>query len=286
MISPRTLQDSFSCFGHGEKRKATAKGPAWGEQIESSAALQEQQCQRLLQISEQLKQSNLAMQEVKADGNCLFRAIADQLDGNQHNHDMYRQNIVEYIKQCEDDFAPFVEDDVDFETYVKNMKDDAEWGGQIELTACSRLYSVNIVIYHLDAPTYVIKNEVEKGSDTIKLSYHDGEHYNSVRNVCDIDSGEPVCKYKIINPLREKENGDTLRDDDVSGGEWQLSAAQIRKQKRMERKARKKKKEREKINRRRRQYGTAKRDDRHENANDNIDATVDALSESVGAIVL
>ena len=237
-------------------------------------------------FQEQLKQSNLAMQEVKADGNCLFRAIADQLDGNQHNHDMYRQNIVEYIKQCEDDFAPFVEDDVDFETYVKNMKDDAEWGGQIELTACSRLYGVNIVIYHLDAPTYVIKNEVEKASDTIKLSYHDGEHYNSVRNVCDIDSGEPVCKYKIINPLREKENGDTLRDDDVSGGEWQLSAAQIRKQKRMERKARKKKKEREKINRRRRQYGTAKRDDRHENANDNIDATVDALSESVGAIVL
>jgi hypothetical protein len=54
----------------------------------------------------------------------------------------------------------------------------------------------------------------------------------------------------------------------------------------MERKARKKKTEREKINRRRRQYGTAKKDDRHENANDNIDATVDALSESVGAIVL
>ena len=39
-------------------------------------------------------------------------------------------------------------------------------------------YSVNIVIYHLDAPTS--KNETEKGSDTIKL-YHDGEHYNSVR---------------------------------------------------------------------------------------------------------
>ena len=131
-------------------------------------------------FQEQLKQSNLAMQEVKADGNCLFRAIADQLDGNQHNHDMYRQSIVEYIKRCEDDFAPFVEDDVDFETYLKNMKGcGMGWPNRID--CMSRLYSVNIVIYHLDAPTYVIKNEAEKASDTIKLSYHDGEHYNSVR---------------------------------------------------------------------------------------------------------
>ena len=102
------------------------------------------------------------MQEVRADGNCLFRAIADQLDGDQNNHDTYRQAIVEYIIKCKDDFAPFVEDDVDFETYVEQMKEDAEWGGQIELTACSRLYSVNITIHHLDAPMYVIKNNVEK----------------------------------------------------------------------------------------------------------------------------
>ena len=53
------------------------------------------------------------MQEVRADGNCLFRAIADQLDGDQNNHDTYRQAIVEYIIKCKDDFAPFVEDDVD-----------------------------------------------------------------------------------------------------------------------------------------------------------------------------
>ena len=65
------------------------------------------------------------MQEVRADGNCLFRAIADQLDGDQNNHDTYRQAIVEYIIKCKDDFAPFVEDDVDFETYVEQMKEDA-----------------------------------------------------------------------------------------------------------------------------------------------------------------
>ena len=45
------------------------------------------------------------MQEVRADGNCLFRAIADQLDGDQNNHDTYRQAIVEYIIKCKDDFA-------------------------------------------------------------------------------------------------------------------------------------------------------------------------------------
>lgn len=85
-------------------------------------------------FQDQLEYNNLAMQEVQADGNCLFRAIADQLAGDQNNHDVYRQSIVEYIIKCKDDFAPFIEDDVDFETYVEQMKEDGEWGGQIELT--------------------------------------------------------------------------------------------------------------------------------------------------------
>ena len=249
------------------------------------------------------------MQEVRADGNCLFRAIADQLDGDQNNHDTYRQAIVEYIIKCKDDFAPFVEDDVDFETYVEQMKEDAEWGGQIELTACSRLYSVNITIHHLDAPMYVIKNNVEKDCDTLILSYHDGEHYNSVKRARDIDSGEPVCKYKILNQendnneQNEKHNNVEEIDDDGGGGEWKISAAEKRKQKRLERKARRQKKEMEKMNRRRNQYNNDNNNNnnssntrtrKHYNDkyysskhNDDCDEDdVSKLSGIVGAIVL
>ena len=167
------------------------------------------------------------MQEVRADGNCLFRAIADQLDGDQNNHDTYRQAIVEYIIKCKDDFAPFVEDDVDFETYVEQMKEDAEWGGQIELTACSRLYSVNITIHHLDAPMYVIKNNVEKDCDTLILSYHDGEHYNSVKRARDIDSGEPVCKYKILNQENDNNEQNEKHNTKLKLSQWFARFAQI-----------------------------------------------------------
>ncbi len=60
------------------------------------------------------------------------------------------------------------------------------------------MYGVDVVIHHLNAPRYVIKNNVEKDCDSLMLSYHDGEHYNSVKNIRDIDSGKQVCKCKLL----------------------------------------------------------------------------------------
>eukprot|EP00349_Pseudokeronopsis_sp_Brazil_P012307 CAMPEP_0202977750 /NCGR_PEP_ID=MMETSP1396-20130829/84437_1 /ASSEMBLY_ACC=CAM_ASM_000872 /TAXON_ID= /ORGANISM="Pseudokeronopsis sp., Strain Brazil" /LENGTH=52 /DNA_ID=CAMNT_0049716559 /DNA_START=199 /DNA_END=357 /DNA_ORIENTATION=- len=45
------------------------------------------------------------------DGNCLFRSIAYQLEGNEKLHAKYRQAAVDFITANKDDFAPFVEDD-------------------------------------------------------------------------------------------------------------------------------------------------------------------------------
>lgn len=57
------------------------------------------------------------------------------------------------------------------------MEEDGEWAGNIELQALSVCFNVNIKVYQYNAPTLQMLNTKGK---TIHLSYHNGEHYNSV----------------------------------------------------------------------------------------------------------
>ena len=68
------------------------------------------------------------MKQIGGDGNCLFRSIADQLEGKQKNHEFYRKEAVKYIKDHPDDFASFV-DDQDLAKYCKKLAKDGTWGG-------------------------------------------------------------------------------------------------------------------------------------------------------------
>ncbi|KAL0424174.1 UNVERIFIED_CONTAM: OVARIAN TUMOR DOMAIN-containing deubiquitinating enzyme 7 [Sesamum radiatum] len=46
----------------------------------------------------QLDVLGLKIIEVTADGNCFFRALADQLEGNEDEHEKYRNMVVRFIK--------------------------------------------------------------------------------------------------------------------------------------------------------------------------------------------
>jgi len=72
-------------------------------------------------FASQLAEVGLKVREVIGDGNCLFRALADQLDGDDHAHSRHRQDVVRYITEHRDDFEPFIEDDVPFTQHVQNL---------------------------------------------------------------------------------------------------------------------------------------------------------------------
>ena len=60
---------------------------------------------------DQLSVYSLKIRDVSPDGNCLFRSIADQLEGDQHNHKYYRDKICNYLELNKDDFSPFIDGD-------------------------------------------------------------------------------------------------------------------------------------------------------------------------------
>ncbi|PIN02127.1 OTU (ovarian tumor)-like cysteine protease [Handroanthus impetiginosus] len=137
----------------------------------------------------QLDGLGLKISEVTADGNCFFRALADQLDGNEDEHEKYRNMVVQFIKNNREMFEPFVEDEVPFDEYCQSMGEDGTWAGHMELQAASLVTRSNICIHRHMSPRWYVQNFDKHEARMIHLSYHDGEHYNSVRSKDDSCSG-------------------------------------------------------------------------------------------------
>eukprot|EP00667_Euglena_gracilis_P022743 EG_transcript_25438 len=123
----------------------------------------------------------LKVRDVPGDGNCLFRAAADQMYETSAKHAAVRQETVQYIRAHPEAFAPFVEDDEPFEDYIARMQQDSEWGGNIEIQAMSLLYRADVIIHLPEGPRMEVRNN---GSTTVwHICYLSGEHYGSVRCV-------------------------------------------------------------------------------------------------------
>ena len=74
----------------------------------------------------QLAAAGLRVNEVDADGNCLFRALSDQIEGSAKHHGKYRDEIVAFMRRDEERFKWFVEDDEDWDDYLARLGRDGE----------------------------------------------------------------------------------------------------------------------------------------------------------------
>ena len=151
----------------------------------------------------QLNRYGLDIKEINGDGNCMFRAISDQISGAEDMHLELRNLSVDYMRDNSDDFQPFIEDDEEFNSYMQKMTNPGTWGGNLELQALSMALQVNINIHRLNEPVWEIINFNDKRS--IHLSYHDGDHYNSVRLKGDINSEYPRPISESLTIVETKE---------------------------------------------------------------------------------
>ena len=62
----------------------------------------------------------MRIKEIEGDGNCLFRAISDQIyNGNPNHHHMIREACMNYIEMERDFFINYIEGgDEEFDNYV------------------------------------------------------------------------------------------------------------------------------------------------------------------------
>jgi hypothetical protein len=133
------------------------------------------------------------------DGDCFFRSISDQLTHDQGaGHKFVRYQITNHIQHNEDKFKNILlagDDDeelMDLESYLYKMVQNGEWGGPPKVYAAAWFYGVDIMIYSKEYSNtgrcLTFTADGPKGSNvtsrsTWHISYHDNNHYNSVRSL-------------------------------------------------------------------------------------------------------
>lgn len=144
-----------------------------------------------------MKERGLHEKEIRADGHCLYSAVADQLEQLQiplgHQPDgkpavpykVVRSAAADYIEEHRDDFVPFLEEPLP--DYLHKVRDTGEWGGQLELMALAKTYAADINVLQ----DFGRVEKIESGGGDARarqmwLGYYKhgfglGEHYNSLR---------------------------------------------------------------------------------------------------------
>lgn len=161
-------------------------------------------------MAAQLEKRGLVLHEVRADGHCLYAAVADQLQTRElglrprigvtlaegdakddlertEGYKVVRHAAADWIQSHADDFTGFMEDPLP--EHVRKIKETGEWGGHLELLALARSYGLRICVLHSDGRVDKIEAEDDvTENQEVWLGYYKhshglGEHYNSLRKV-------------------------------------------------------------------------------------------------------
>lgn len=160
-------------------------------------------------MATQLELHKLALHEIRADGHCLYAAVADQLATRelgvtprievtiagsesagqaQGGYKAVRYAAADWIQAHPDNFAGFMEDALP--EHVRKIRETAEWGGHVELLALAQTYGITICVLHSDGRVDRMEAEEKEGKEgkEIWLGYYKhshglGEHYNSLRKI-------------------------------------------------------------------------------------------------------
>ncbi|XP_031423751.1 OTU domain-containing protein 5b isoform X3 [Clupea harengus] len=118
---------------------------------------------------------------MKEDGACLFRAIADQVYGDQDMHDVVRKHCMDYLVKNEEHFSSYVTED--FTTYINRKRKSNCHGNHIEMQAMAEMYNRPVEVYQYSTePINTFHGIYQNKDEPIRVSYHGNIHYNSVVN--------------------------------------------------------------------------------------------------------
>ncbi len=195
----------------------------------------------------------LKINNVKADGNCLYRAIADQINGDENHYPFYKAEALRTIKKHSEEFISFLEGK-SLKEYTEEKEKDGAWGGMAEIWALE--FENNLISYIFRVEQNVEDEKEMKEGNPIRRklrlsqekvyrpeSFQSGDssepqiillghiadcHYVSLRNVEDIlPNGE--YKGSKSGRIQSIETGKSLTNQVIKTEDAKKSEPRLRK---------------------------------------------------------
>ncbi|XP_031423750.1 OTU domain-containing protein 5b isoform X2 [Clupea harengus] len=159
----------------GNNSEDEYENAATQQSVDPATAEQEQWFEKAL------KKNGFTIKKMKEDGACLFRAIADQVYGDQDMHDVVRKHCMDYLVKNEEHFSSYVTED--FTTYINRKRKSNCHGNHIEMQAMAEMYNRPVEVYQYSTePINTFHGIYQNKDEPIRVSYHGNIHYNSVVN--------------------------------------------------------------------------------------------------------
>ena len=124
---------------------------------------------------------HLTERMVGGDGNCQFRALADQLYGREDYHSTVRGCIVSQLRARPELYCEYC--DQPYITYCSRMALEGTWGDHLTLQAAADYYGLRIAVVASFAGAAFLEITPRtplQGSRVLWLSFWADVHYNSV----------------------------------------------------------------------------------------------------------
>lgn len=200
-------------------------------------------------FEKKLRKKGLTIMKMGEDGACLFRAVADQVYGDEEMHSLVRKLCCDYMIKNSDYFSQYVTED--FNQYVNRKRRDHIQGNHVELQALSELFARPIEVYHYNSePMNIFQSGQEdedqiivNNSDPIRLSYHtpggltDSGHYNSVRPVRGKFKTQTALIYtppQVLETAIRNSESDALEkamlEDKLRATDWEATSEALEEQ--------------------------------------------------------
>ncbi|KAJ8301676.1 hypothetical protein KUTeg_020663 [Tegillarca granosa] len=176
------------------------------------------------------------------DGACLFRAVADQVYGDQEMHSVVRKHCVDYMAKNADYYSHYVTED--FTTYLNRKKMDSCHGNHVEMQAICEMFNRPIQVYQYSLEPINTFNCSYTTEDTpIRISYHRNVHYNSIVDPCKASIGVGLGlpglhpgladKNLIGDAVKQSENThieQCMLEDKIRETDWEVTQESIEEQ--------------------------------------------------------
>ncbi|XP_073026610.1 OVARIAN TUMOR DOMAIN-containing deubiquitinating enzyme 11-like [Primulina eburnea] len=149
-------------------------------------------------LADRLTTYGLAEMQIEGDGNCQFRAIADQLLRNPDYHKYVRKEVVKQLKHHKKLYESYVP--MKYKSYVKSMKRLGGWGDHVTLQAAADRFEVKICLVTSFRDTCYIEILPKDKTPTkeLWLSFWSEIHYNSLYQAAEIPTRKQRKKHWLF----------------------------------------------------------------------------------------